>query len=109
MTCNNEPFSHIKGASVLWMIRLPEKFADGHFAGWMPTSQVRTESGVLVADLEVTWYDPAIARVLVLRKIVTTDWPIGAASFDVRLVGPDGFAIYTEPLRFYIVKGNTDA
>lgn len=109
MTCNHEPFSHTKGASVLWMLKLPTKFADGYFAGWTPTSQVRTEDGALVADLEVTWDDPAIARVLVLRKLDTTGWAVGHASFDVRLVAPDGFAIYTAPLRLYVVKGNTDA
>ena len=109
MSCQIASFSHTRGASFQLMARIPSRFVDGHFMDWAPTSQVRTEKGDLVAELEVTWDDPATARVLVLRSLDTSAWAIGAASFDVRLTAPDGFVLHTTPVPFYIVKGVTSA
>ena len=109
MTCKNEPFNHTRGASFQLAVRIPSRFPDGHFAGWVPTSKVVTEDDEAVATLEVQWQDPATARVLLLKCLNTDAWPIGLARFDVRLTGPDGFVLMTTPKPFYVVKGATSA
>ena len=109
MSCKNEPFNHTRGASFQLGVRLPSRFPDGHFAGWVPTSKVVTEDDQAVATLEVQWQDPAIARVLLLKCLGTDSWPIGLARFDVRLTSPDGFVLMTTPKHFYVVKGATGA
>lgn len=90
-------------------MRIPSRFADGHFAGWTPTSHVVTESDQPVATLDVQWQNPAVARVLVLKCLNTDGWPIGLARFDVRLTSPLGFVLMTTPKQFYVVKGATGA
>lgn len=109
MSCNNTPFNHTRGASFQMMARIPSRFADGHFAGWTPTSKVVADDDTAVATLEVEWENPATARVLVLKCLDTDAWPIGLARFDVRLTGPDGFVLMTTAVPFYVVKGATSA
>ena len=103
------PFNHTRGASFQLAVRIPSRFADGHFAGWAPASKVVTEDGEAVATLDVQWQDPGTARVLLLRCLSTDGWPIGLATFDVRLTSPDGFVVITAPKSFYIVRGATSA
>lgn len=103
------PFNHTRGASFQLMARIPSRFADGHFAGWVPTSQVVGEKDQPVATLQVEWDDPATTRVLALRCLETDAWPVGPARFDVRLTGPDGFVLITTSVHFNIVKGATSA
>lgn len=109
MTCNTTTFSITAGASFDVLVRIPDRFADGHFAGWVPSSQVRSDKDELIASLDVEWADPATARVLRLRKLDTSAWAICAARFDICLQGPDGTRIYTTAQPFHIVKGATRA
>lgn len=109
MSCDQKPFTHKRGASFFVLVRIPSAFADGHFAGWVPTAQVRTDKGVLVADLAVAWQDPVATRILELKCIDTAAWPLGTAEFDVRLAGPDGFVVATSTANFHIVREATHA
>lgn len=109
MSCATTAFSLPAGASFDLLARIPDRFPDGHFAGWTPASQVRGDKDELIAELDVEWIDPTIARVLRLRKLDTSAWPVGAARFDVRLTGPDGTRIYTTAQLIYIVRGVTRA
>jgi hypothetical protein len=109
MSCDPKPFIHKRGASFLLLVRIPSAFADGHFAGWVPTAQVRTDKGELVADLAVAWQDPVTTRILELECIDTVAWPVGSAEFDVRLTDPDGFVVTTSTASFHIVRGATHA
>ena len=109
-TCNpSEPFAHKRGASFHALIQIPAAFADGHFAGWALKSQARTDKDVLLAELTVAWADPATTRVLVLKCLDTTTWPIGPAYLDVKLTDPDGFVMPTSTAAFYVVQDITHA
>ena len=109
-TCNpSEPFAHKRGASFHALIQIPAAFADGHFAGWTVASQARTEADALIADFTVEWADPVTTRVLVLKCLDTTTWPIGSAFIDAKLTDPDGFVMPTTTVPFYVVKDITHA
>ena len=101
-------FSIKRGASFDLLVRLPSRFADGQFAGWVPTSQVRSDSGGLVAALDVEWTDVAVTRVLRLRKLDTSAWPVGQLWFDICLESPDGVRVYTDSARFDVIRGMTE-
>lgn len=109
MSCDPKPFTHKRGASFFLLVRIPSAFADGHFAGWVPTAQVRTDKGELVADLAVAWQDPVATRILELECIDTMGWPVSPAEFDVLLTRPDGFRVHTSTINFHIVRGATHA
>lgn len=100
-------YGHVRGASFELRVRIPNRFADGYFSGWVPSSQVVTEKGAAVAVLDAAWVDPVVARLIVLRCLDTSAWPLGLAMFDVRLRRPDGFVLPTEAQSFYIVRGAT--
>lgn len=104
-SCEGQSFEHVRGASFELYVRIPSRFADGHFAGWVPSSQVVTDKWAAVAELAAEWVDPVTARMLVLRCLDTTAWPIGPALFDVRLRRPDGFVLPTTAQAFHIVHG----
>lgn len=96
-----------RGATLDIALRIPDGFADGHLAGWVPTSQIRTLSDRLIATLDVQWADAAVARYLLLRCADTSDWPIGLASFDVRLTSPAGFRLHSKAHQLLITRGET--
>ena len=56
MSCDPKPFIHKRGASFFQLVRIPSAFADGHFAGWVPTAQVRTDKGELVFCPANNWH-----------------------------------------------------
>ncbi len=58
----------VRGATLDIAMRMPGGFPDGHLAGWVPTSQIRTTSGQLIATLDVQWVDPLTTRYLRLRR-----------------------------------------
>ena len=92
------------------ILGLPEdEYSDGYFAGWMPSSQVRTSRGRLVADLEASWADPVEAtRSIRLFSEDTTDWPVGEHEVDIQLTrASDGFVRSTETFTVDIVKDIT--
>lgn len=109
MSCTPETFAHKRGASFHALVNIPAAFADGYFAGWSLKSQARTDADVLIAELTVQWADPVTTRVLVLKCLDTTTWPIGPAFLDVTLTDPDGYVMPTSTVMFYVVKDITHA
>lgn len=110
MACTEKPLWALKrGASFNLTVRIPSKFADGHFSGWGLQSAVRTPNGGLIAPLTAVWVDPVVARFVHLQCLDTRAWPVGDAEFDVVLVSPTGFRWPTSTARFTLVKGPTDA
>lgn len=110
MSCSNKPLWALKrGASFDLTVRIPSKFADGHFSGWGLQSRVRTPSGGLIATLTAEWVDPVVARFVHLQCLDTRAWPVGEAEFDVVFVSPTGFRWPSTTYSFNLVKGPTDA
>lgn len=93
-----------RGASLDALLRIPSRFADGQFAAWQPSAQLRTASGQLVAQLQVQWADAATARVLRLQALDTSAWPLEVLVFDVCLQGPAGERIYTADMRLAVLR-----
>ena len=97
----------VRGASLDIAVRIPDGFADGYFAGWVPTSQLRTYADVLIATLDAQWVDAAATRYIRLRAADTSGWPTGPAQFDVRLTSPAGARLHTTTATLPITKGVT--
>ena len=95
------------GATLDIAVRIPDGFADGYFAGWVPTSQLRTYADVLIDTLDAQWVDAADTRYIRLRAADTSGWPQGPAQFDVRLTSPAGVRLQTTPATLSITKGVT--
>lgn len=98
-----------RGDSLSYIATIPvADFADGFFAGWTCTAQIRTAQYFnLIADLEFAWVDPGTTRAFTLTKTDTTSWPIGAAALDVQFVRPDGFTRSTTTLPVLIIHDIT--
>ena len=96
----------VRGATLDIAMRIPDGFADGYFAGWVPTSQLRNHAGVLIATLQTSWVD-ATTRYLRLRAADTSAWPVGPARFDVRLTAPDGYKLQSTLATMQITMGAT--
>lgn len=96
-----------RGATLDIAMRIPDGFADGYFAGWVPTSQMRTYADVLIATLDAQWVDAAATRYIRLRAADTSAWPIGPARFDVRLTAPDGYKLQSTLATMQITMGAT--
>ena len=96
-----------RGATLDIAMRIPDGFADGYFAGWVPTSQMRTYADVLIATLDARWVDVAATRYIRLRAADTSAWPIGPARFDVRLTAPDGYKLQSTMATMQITMGAT--
>ena len=96
-----------RGATLDIAVRIPDGFADGYFAGWVPTSQLRTYADVLIDTLDAQWVDAADTRYIRLRAADTSGWPPGPAQFDVRLTSPAGVRLQTTTATLPITKGVT--
>ena len=96
----------VRGATLDIAVRIPDGFADGYFAGWVPTSQLRNHAGVLIATLQTDWIG-ADTRYLRLRAADTSAWPVGPARFDVRLTAPDGYKLQSTLATMQITMGAT--
>ncbi len=97
----------VSGATLDIAVRIPDGFSDGYFAGWVPTSQLRTYADVLIATLDAQWVDAANTRYIRLRAADTSGWPPGPAQFDVRLTSPSGVRLQTTTATLPITKGVT--
>ena len=97
----------VSGATLDIAVRIADGFADGYFAGWVPTSQLRTYADVLIATLDAQWVDAAATRYIRLRATDTSGWPQGPAQFDVRLTSPAGVRLQTKKATLPITKGVT--
>ena len=99
---------HKRGDTFDHLLLLPDSFADGFFVGWAVASQVRTTRGKLVADLAVSWADPAAdTRVLQLLGADTTTWPVGTLEFDVQFTRSDGVVRSTETVLLEVLRDQT--
>lgn len=108
MTCDStSKFGIKRGASFDLTVRIPSRFADGHFAGWTLDSQVRDAKGGLIATLAATWVDPAAARFIRLVALDTRAWPVGEAQFDIVFESPAGFRWPSSTAVFSVVRGPT--
>ena len=96
----------VRGATLDIAVRIPDGFADGYFAGWVPTSQLRNHAGVLIATLQTNWVD-ADTRYLRMRAADTSAWPIGPARVDVRLTAPHGYKLQSTLATMQITMGAT--
>lgn len=96
-----------RGATLRMLLRIPAQFADGYFAGWVPTSQLRTHADTLIASLDAQWVDAATTRIVQLSADNTANWPIGLALFDVCLTSPAGERLYTSAVTAVITMGVT--
>lgn len=97
----------VSGATLDIAVRIPDGFADGYFAGWVPTAQLRTYADALIATLDAQWVDAADTRYIRLRAADTSGWPPGPAQFDVRLTSPAGVRLQTKKATLPITKGVT--
>lgn len=97
----------VRGATLDIAVRIPDGFADGYFAGWVLTSQLRTYADVLIATLDAQWVDSANTRYIRLRAADTSGWPPGPAQFDVRLTSPTGVRLQTTTATLSIANGVT--
>ena len=106
-TCSTTHPTIVRGATLDMLARIPIAFADGYFAGWVPTAQLRTYADVLIATLDAQWVDAAATRYIRLRAADTSGWPPGPAQFDVRLTSPAGVRLQTKKATLPITKGVT--
>lgn len=85
--------------------------ADGEsvdtLTGWSATSQIRDETGELVADLVVTIIDPNTRKIRVSFTGSTMDWTLGRAFVDIEFLSPDAIRSSTETREFTITEGPT--
>lgn len=99
---------HKRGDSFDYVTTIPDTFVDGYFADWVVAAQVRDPSkGSLVAQLDVSWADPATTRTLRLLKIDTKTWPLGSYEFDIQFTRADGYTVSTSTEKLKITKDVT--
>ena len=106
-TCSTTHPTIVRGSMLDMLARIPISFADGYFAGWVPTAQLRTYADALIATLDVQWVDAVTTRMLRLKCADTSAWQVGPALFDVCLTAPDGMRLYTTAQRLSITMGVT--
>ncbi|MNI40600.1 hypothetical protein D3C85_650580 [compost metagenome] len=101
--------AHKRGDSFDRLVHIPLAFADGYFTGWTVTAQVRTaQYSAAIDDLVCTWVDPTKTRILSIKCLNTTAWPIGLAEMDVQFTRTsDGYTTSTSTLQFEIVRDVT--
>lgn len=96
-----------QGDSFDQLVTIPADFADAHFVGWDVASQLKDSDGAVIADLDVSWADPATTRTLRLLKIDTKAWPLGQHEFDVQFTRADGYTVSTSTAKLKITKDVT--
>lgn len=99
---------HKRGDTFQYVAVLRAPIADGDFAGWVPSCQVRDMQGKLIADIAAAWADPVTARSVSLSASQTYAWPVGIAVFDVRFTrASDGFSRSSSSIQFEIIDSCT--
>ena len=108
------PPQHKAGDSFTRLLPIPSEFPDGtplpdgYFVGWVPTSQIRNEAGVLVADVNCTWLDPVTTRNLKLRVDNTRGWKPERVLIDVQFTRTaDNEVMSTTTASFTVTKDIT--
>lgn len=99
---------HKRGDTFHYVAYLKSPVADGDFAGWVPTCQIRDTTGALIANVEAEWVDPVTARAISLTVLSTQDWKRGSVLFDVQFTRTsDGFVRSTSTVQFDVIDGVT--
>lgn len=75
---------HKRGDTFDRIAYFPTIDADSPFIGSVPTCQLRTMQGVLIADVTTAWTDPDTALFIGLHVADTQAWPVGPAIFDIQ-------------------------
>ena len=73
------------------------------FTGMVGASQIRTDRGALVAELEFTWLDATQGLFRLRSQQPTTNWPIGMLLHDIQLTTPSGDVVSTATETFRLV------
>lgn len=102
-------YIHKRGDGLDLALMLPANFADGHFAGWTPTAQVRTVTDALVATTTCTWDDPLTTRVVRVQHADTSTWPVATLYMDVQLSKTGEPTHSTETVTIYCLRDITHA
>ena len=64
--------------------------------GWTARSQIRTDKGVLVDELDLVWLAQApIASISIEGSGPTVEWPLGDAVIDIEFTDPSGRIVST--------------
>lgn len=69
-------------------------------------SQIRTNSGALIADCTITLIDVAAGK-FILSVLNTKDWPITSVLQDIQYILADGKKINTNPITINIIASVT--
>lgn len=64
---------------------------------WSAESQLRSECGELIAELNVEWLSRAPAVLALTFAGNTQEWPVGNARIDVQFTDPDGNVKSSKP------------
>ena len=77
--------------------------------GWVGKSQLRKQSGELIADLVFSWIDATQRVCNIKHSGSTADWPICAAQMDIEMTSPDGYVVSTQTAEINIARDITHA
>ena len=77
--------------------------------GWVGKSQLRKQSGELIADLVFAWIDAAQRIFNIKHNGSTADWAVCLAQMDIEMTSPDGHIVSTQTTEINIVKDVTRA
>lgn len=77
--------------------------------GWVGKSQLRKQSGELIADLVFTWIDAAQRICNIKHEGSAADWPICVAQMDIKMTSPDGYVVSTQTAEINIARDITRA
>jgi hypothetical protein len=112
MSCNdNSKITLKRGATLSWLLTYAD--SDGaaiNLNSYTITSQIKTLSGVLVANLTPTLLNQTTDTGKFTLTYIgdTIDLPVGSLVFDVRFV-TGGVVTYTQSATLSVVNGVTDA
>ena len=76
---------------------------------WLGKSQLRKQSGELIADLMFTWIDATQRVCNIKHSGSTADWPICVAQMDIEMRSPDNHIVSTQTTEINIAKDVTRA
>jgi len=101
---------HKRGDTFDYIAAIPLTKPDGYFEGFVPTCQIRTLKGAVLAEVETAWVDPALTRLITLKcdADVTETWKIGPAKMDIQFRrASDNYVQSTTTIELEIVEDIT--
>jgi hypothetical protein len=101
---------HKRGATFDYAWPVPADFADGYFADFVPTCQIRGGGNPLLAQVTCAWADPATTRLLTLfvPASETRLWKLGKYLMDIDLTRTsDGYVQSTSTIEVNVIQDIT--